>query len=174
MEIFDILLGQIKDIDEIRPGLDTIVWRECLKKGTVTSKQEHLAFSILYHNNRRSIDLLADSEAIRNRWTQGLNYLLERYRSHLQTHHQITDQWISFLFNHVDLNQTGRLNRQEIRHLLFNLNIKLNEREIDYYFNQANIRINNFEQLENLDREEFLLFYKFVSHRPELVKIMCQ
>lgn len=167
-------LGQIKDINQIRAGFTTAVWKKCLQKGKITSQQQHLALSILYHNNRRSIDLLAHSETIRNRWIEGLEYLIQRYRSHLRTHHQITDQWISYLFNRADGNQAGQLSRNEIRRLLFTLNIELDGREIDYYFNQANIRTKNYDELKNLDRDEFYIFYKFVAYRPELVKIICQ
>lgn len=174
LDFIDMHLGQIKDINEIRPGFTTDVWKKCLQRGKITTKQEHLAFSILYHNNRRSINLLADSPTVRTRWIEGLQCLLQRYRSHLRTHHQITDQWIWYLFECADQNHTGQLSRNEIRRLLFTLNIELSGREIDYYFNQANIRVKNYDELKHLDPDEFYKFYKFVSHRPELVKIVCQ
>jgi hypothetical protein len=167
-------LGKIKDIDQIRSGFTTAVWKKCLRQRKITADKANLAFSILYDNNRHSLDLLADSEDIRSQWIQGLEYLITRYRSHIRTHHEITDQWIWYLFSHADQDHSGQLNRQEVLRLLSTLNIELDEREIDQYFNQANIRMKNYEELSNLDKDEFLVFYKFISYRPELIKIICQ
>jgi hypothetical protein len=169
-----ILLGKIKDIVQIRQGFTTAVWKKCLNKRKITQDKEHLAFSILYKNNRYSLDLLAETETIRSQWIQGLEYLITRYRSHLRTHHEITDCWVQYLFSLADRDHSGELNRHEVNQLLFTLNIKLHEQDIDKYFNQANIRTNNYDQLTNLDKDEFLQFYKFVSNRPELLKIICQ
>lgn len=164
----------IKDIDQIRSGFTTNVWKKCLNKRRISEDKAHLAFSILYHNNRRSIDLLAESEEIRSRWIQGIEYLINRYRSHIRTHREITDQWIWYLFSQADLDRSGQLNRHEVRRLLYTLNIQLNDEEINQYFNQANIRSRNFHELNHLDKEEFLIFYKYISQRPELLKIICQ
>ena len=164
----------IKDIEQIRPGFTTTAWKKCLDRRKVTSNQTHLAFSILYDNNRKSLDLLAESEEIRSRWIEGLEFLINRYRSHIRTHREITDQWIWHLFNQADTDHSGQLSRQEVRRLLHILNIVLDDREIDIYFNQANIRASNYTELANLDKDEFLIFYKYVSQRPELLKIICQ
>ncbi|CAF3806889.1 unnamed protein product [Adineta steineri] len=165
---------KIKDIGQIRRGFTTAVWKKYIDKRKITRDKAHLAFSILYDNNRHSLDLLADSENICLQWIQGLEYLIERYRSHVRTHHEITDRWLWSLFSQADRDQSGQLNRREVHQLLRLLNIELDEREIDQYFNQSNIRTSNYEELRNLDKDEFLLFYKFVSHRPELLKIICQ
>lgn len=167
-------VGKIKDIDQVRYGFTTAVWKKCLNKKKNLKNKEKLAFSILYDNNRHSLDLLAETEDIRNQWVQGLEYLIKRYRSYLRTHHEITHQWIWYLFSKADRDHSGQLNRKEARNLLISLNIELDEKEIDQYFNQANIRTNNYEELRNLDKDEFLTFYKFISHRPELIKIICQ
>jgi hypothetical protein len=165
---------QIKDIDQIRHGFTTIVWKRFLKNKKVTEEKEKLAFSILYHNNRHSLDLLAESEEICQQWITGLECLIRRYRSHLRTHHQITDRWLWQAFSRADRDQSGQLNRREMRRLLHELNVELDEGQMDEYFNQANIRVNNYEQLRNLDKEEFLVFYKYVSCRPELLRLICQ
>jgi hypothetical protein len=164
----------IKDIEQIRLGFTTTVWKKCLAKRIITNDKANLAFSILYNDNRQSLDLLAETEETRSQWIQGLEYLINRYRSHMRTHCEITDQWIWHLFSQVDSDHSGQLNRHEIRHLLHALNIHLHENEIDLYFNQANIRSRNFQQLTYLDKDEFLSFYKYVSQRPELLKIICQ
>lgn len=164
----------IKDIDQIRPGFTTAIWRNCLKKRKITNDKANLAFSILYNNNRQSIDLLAETEHIRSQWIRGLEYLINRYRSHLRTHREITDQWIWHLFSQADCDHSGQLNRYEVRRLLYILNIQLDEKDIDQYFNQANVRSRTVQELRNLDKDEFLIFYKYISHRPELLKIICQ
>ncbi|CAF1076039.1 unnamed protein product [Rotaria sordida] len=165
---------KIKDIDQVRQGFTTIVWKKCLNKRKITHDKENLAFSILYDNNRHSLDLLADTENIRSQWIQGLEYLIKRYNSHIRTHHEITNQWIWYLFSQADHDKSGHLNRSEARRLLFSLNIELDQRDFDVYFNQANIRRNNYDELRNLDKDEFLIFYKYISNRPELLKIICQ
>ncbi len=167
-------VGKINDIEQIRQGFTTAVWKKCLSKKAITRDKAHLAFSILYDNNRYSLDLLADTEDIRSQWIQGLEYLIKRYQYHMRSHHEITDQWLWSLFSAADEDHSGHLNRSEVHRLLVLLNIELDEQEIDECFNQANIRTNNYEQLRNLDKEEFLLFYKFISDRPELNKIICQ
>ncbi|CAF1523086.1 unnamed protein product [Adineta ricciae] len=168
------LACQIKHIDEVRSGFTTSVWKKCLDKGVVTPEQSIRALSILYQNNRYSLDLLAQTEQICSEWIECLEYLTSRYRSHLCTYHEITDEWIQYLFSNADHDHSNMLDRNEIRRLLFTLNIKLNDNEIDKYFRQANIRKNNYEQLTHLDKDEFLLFYKFVSNRSELLKIICR
>ncbi|CAF1147619.1 unnamed protein product [Adineta ricciae] len=164
----------IRDIDQIRPGFTTNVWRKCLKKRKISEDQKQLVFSILYNNNRRSIDLLAESEEIRTQWIQGIEYLINRYRSHIRTYREITDQWIWHLFSRADIDHSGQLSRREVQHLLHTLNIQLSENDVNRYFNQANIRTRNSLELNHLDREEFITFYKFISQRPELLKIICQ
>jgi inactive phospholipase C-like protein 2 len=164
----------IKDIEQIRPGFTTAIWKKCLNKRKITNDKANLAFSILYNDNRQSLDLLAETEEIRSQWIQGLQFLINRYRSHMRTHREITDQWIWHLFSQADKDHSGQLDRHEIHHLLRFLNIHLSENEVDLYFNQANIRSKNAQDLTHLDREEFSTFYKFVSQRPELLKIICQ
>lgn len=164
----------IKDIEQIRPGFTTAVWKKCLKKRKITDEKINLAFSILYNNNRKSLDLLAETEDIRSQWIQGLEFLINRYRSHIRTHREITDEWIWHLFSQADSDHSGELSRNEIEHLLHALNIQLSQNEIDLYFNQANIRTRTSQQLTYLDKDEFLIFYKYVSQRPELLKIICQ
>lgn len=171
---FFVFVGKIKDIDEVRQGFTTAVWRKYLKEGKVGPHNESSAFSILYHNNRNSLDLLADSESICSEWVQGLRYLIDRYHSHIRTHTEITNQWIWYLFSQADRDHSGHLNRNEVRRLLMSLNIELDEETIDKHFSRANIRKDNNEQIEHLDKDEFLLFYKYVSYRPELLKIICQ
>jgi hypothetical protein len=164
----------IKDIEQIRPGFTTGVWRKCLDKRKITKEKANLAFSILYNNNRKSLDLLAESEDIRSQWIQGLEFLINRYRSHIRSHREITDQWIWHLFSQADVDHSGQLTRNEIRHLLHIMNIHLSENEIHFYFNQANIHSKNAQESTHLDKDEFLIFYKYISQRPELLKIICQ
>ena len=164
----------IKDIEQVRPGFTTAVWKKCQRQKKVTNNQENLALSILYDNNRKSLDLLAENEEIRSQWVEGLQYLVSRYQSHRRSHREITDRWISHLFDQADIDHSGQLNRQEVRRLLHNLNILLDDADIDTYFNQANIRTSNYTELAQLDKDEFLIFYKYVSQRPELMKIICQ
>jgi inactive phospholipase C-like protein 2 len=164
----------IKDIDQICPGFTTTCWRKCLNKRKITNDKSNLAFSILYKNNRQSLDLLAETEDIRLQWIQGLEFLINRYRSHMRTNREITDQWIWHLFSQADHEHSGHLNRDEIHRLLYTLNIQLSDNIIDFYFNQSNIRSRTYQELTHLDKDEFLIFYKYVSQRPELLKIICQ
>ncbi|CAF1576103.1 unnamed protein product [Rotaria magnacalcarata] len=165
---------KIKDIDQVRAGFTTAVWKACLNKRKITRDIENLAFSILYDNNRHSLDLLAETEEIRSQWIEGLTIIIQRYQSHVSTHHEITNQWIWQVFSQADSDQSGYLNRREVHRLLVSLNIELDERSIDTYFNRANIRTNTYEQLKHLDKDEFLTFYKIVSCRPELIELVCQ
>jgi hypothetical protein len=164
----------IKSIVQVRPGFTTNTWKNCLKREKITVNHVNLAFSIIYDNNRKSLDLLAENEQVRSQWIQGLEFLMQRYRSHIRTHREITDQWIWHLFHRADTDHSKYLTRNEIRQLLHTLNIELAEHEIDYYFNQANIRTKTVHDLTCLDKDEFLIFYKYVSQRPELLKIICQ
>ncbi|CAF1285163.1 unnamed protein product [Adineta steineri] len=165
---------KIKNIDQIRSGFTTAVWKKCLDKRKISPEKSNLAFSILFRNNRYSLDLLAETEHICTQWIESLEYLINRYRSHVRTYHEITDRWIWFLFSHADRDQSGSLSRREVHRLLFTLNIKLNEDEIDKYFKLANIRTNNEDELTHLDKDEFLILYRLVSYRPELLKIICR
>ena len=164
----------INDIEQIREGFTTNTWKKCLEKRKVAADQLDLAFSILYNNNRNSLDLLAESTQIRSQWIKGLEFLINRYRSHIRSHREITDQWIWRLFSRADADQSGQLSRREVHHLLRTLNIQLDDRDIDFYFSCANVRTQNYEELTHLDKDEFLTFYKYISQRPELSKIICQ
>ncbi|CAF0734693.1 unnamed protein product [Didymodactylos carnosus] len=165
---------RVNDIDEIRLGFNTAVWRKCLEKRMVELSQNKLALSILYNNNRSSLDLLADTEELRNSWFNGLEFLIKRYRSHLRTHREITDSWIWQLFDQADHDHSNQLNRSEIRRLLHLLNVELPNDDIDHYFNLANIRASTFRDIAHLDRQEFILFYKSITNRVDLLKIICQ
>lgn len=164
----------IKDIDEIRLGFNTAIWRKCIEKGKIKKDKANLAFSILYSHNHKSLDLLAETEDIRSQWVKGLEFLINRYQSHMRTNREITDKWIWNLFTQADFDQSGHLDRNEVLRLLHLLNIELSNDEVDLYFRQANIRSENTDELKHLDKEEFLLFYKYISQRPELLKIICQ
>ncbi|CAF4385172.1 unnamed protein product, partial [Rotaria socialis] len=164
---------KIKDIDQVRAGFTTAIWKAYLNKRKITRDEENLAFSILYDNNRHSLDLLAETEEIRSQWIEGLTFLIRRYQSHMRTHHEITNQWIWQVFSQADRDQSGCLDRSEVHQLLVSLNIRLDERSIDTYFNRANTRTNNYEELQHLDKDEFLTFYKIVSCRPELIELVC-
>ena len=168
------LACMIKEINQIRPGFATVTWRKCLDKGKITYNHVNLAFSILYNTNRESLDLLAETEEIRSRWIEGIQFLINRYQSHMCTCREITDQWIWHVFSLADTNQSKHLSHSEVQHLLNLLNVQLSENDIKRYLNQANIRTRNHEELAHLDKDEFLLLYKYVSQRPELIKIICQ
>ena len=168
------LQGKIKDIDQVRYGFTTTVWKKAVKKRRISNDKESLAFSILYHNNRHSLNLLAESEDICQRWIRGLEFLIEQYKAHLRTHHQITDRWIWKVFEHADHDRSGHLNRHEVCRLLNGLNIELVDEQLDEYFRAANHRTDTVEQMKHLDKDEFLKFYKYVSYRPELLSLICQ
>lgn len=168
------LACQIRDIEQIRSGFSSATWKKSFRNKKIDENQSILAFSIIYDNNRKSLDLLAESEEIRSVWIRSLEFLINRYRSHLRTHREITDQWILNAFSQADLDRSGKLNRQEIRRLLRLFNIELNEQQIELFFRQANIRTNGYEDLTSLDKDEFYVFYKYLTYRPEILKIICQ
>jgi phosphatidylinositol phospholipase C, delta len=169
-----LLTGTIRDISDVRRGFTTMIWKKCLRKRIITSTQESMALSILTHNNRYSLDLLMENDDICWQWFVGLEYLMERYRAHLRTHHEITDRWLWQLFSRADHDHSQHLNRREIRRLLTLLNIELKDKQMNVYFNQANLRQRTNDELLHLDREEFLIFYKYVSYRPELLELICE
>jgi hypothetical protein len=65
-------------INEIRKGWRTDTFNKVIADESMKSDDEGRCFSIIYKNNAKSLDLMAQSEEIRDAWVKGLQLLADQ------------------------------------------------------------------------------------------------
>ncbi|KAJ6665532.1 hypothetical protein lerEdw1_003373 [Lerista edwardsae] len=76
------------------------------------------------------------------------------------------DQWICDWFQKADKNKDGRMNFKEVQHLLRMMNVDMNEDHAFRLFQMA-----DKSETGTLEGEEFVLFYKALTQRDEVLEI---
>ena len=108
-----ICVDYIRDIDEVRPGFDTLTFDALLRHQIVHADkvdflhwppsrndwlfQEEFAFSIIYNNYRDELHLMADDIQIRNIWVSALQYLIDQYPEKQRRNIIRDNKWETFL-----------------------------------------------------------------------------
>ncbi|CAF1097955.1 unnamed protein product, partial [Didymodactylos carnosus] len=160
----------IKEIDEIRCGYHSNTFKRLLSKRRVNDSDEMFAFTIMYDNHQHALDLMARDQITRDTWINGLQLLMERYSRSGVAKFINTDNWILNQFRIADKDDSGSLTKQECQSLLTDvLNTKMPNRLFQLMFKEADISKEGL-----LNPEEFLQFFKSLTRRQDLYKIMQQ
>uniref|UniRef100_A0A8C5PMH9 Phosphoinositide phospholipase C n=1 Tax=Leptobrachium leishanense TaxID=445787 RepID=A0A8C5PMH9_9ANUR len=149
----------ISDIETIREGHQSEILQSIADEF-----HAELCFTIVFYGRRRNLDLIANTAEEAQCWIQGLEKLIETVTKMDQK--EILDQWICDWFMKADKNKDGRMNFKEVQDLLKMMNVDMNEHHAYRLFQMA-----DKSESSTLEGDEFVLFYKALTQRDEVLKI---
>uniref|UniRef100_A0A663DN47 Phosphoinositide phospholipase C n=1 Tax=Aquila chrysaetos chrysaetos TaxID=223781 RepID=A0A663DN47_AQUCH len=149
----------ISDVETVREGHQS----EVLQSLADEFPPER-CFTIVFYGRRGNLDLIAGSAEEAQCWVQGLRQLIEVATSMDQR--EKIDQWIRDWFQKADKNKDGRMNFKEVQRLLKMMNVDMNEDHALRLFQAA-----DKSESGTLEGEEFVLFYKTLTQREEVLSL---
>ncbi|XP_071978410.1 1-phosphatidylinositol 4,5-bisphosphate phosphodiesterase delta-4 isoform X1 [Engystomops pustulosus] len=149
----------ISDIETVREGHQSEVLQSIADEF-----EAELCFTIVFYGRRANLDLVANTSEEAQSWIQGLEKLIETVRNMDQK--EILDQWICDWFQKADKNRDGRMNFKEVQDLLKMMNVDMNEQHAYRLFQMA-----DKSESGTLEGDEFVLFYKALTQRDDVLKI---
>ncbi|KAL2081528.1 hypothetical protein ACEWY4_023381 [Coilia grayii] len=121
-------------------------------------------FTLVFRGRQGNLDLVAETAEEAASWVHGLRALIENMES--MDNREKLDQWICDWFVKADKNKDGRMNFKEVRQLLKMMNIDMNEQHALLLFKAA-----DKSQSDSLEAEEFVVFYKMLTERKEILAL---
>uniref|UniRef100_A0A3Q2FCQ5 Phosphoinositide phospholipase C n=1 Tax=Cyprinodon variegatus TaxID=28743 RepID=A0A3Q2FCQ5_CYPVA len=121
-------------------------------------------FTVVFRGRRGNLDLVAESAEEAESWIKGIRKLIENLEN--MGEREKLDQWIRDWFKKADKNNDGRMNFKEVRDLLRMMNVDMNEHHAHRLFTMA-----DKSQTGALEGDEFVLFYKMLTQREDILKI---
>ncbi|KAM8934044.1 1-phosphatidylinositol 4,5-bisphosphate phosphodiesterase delta-4 [Pelodytes ibericus] len=149
----------ISDVETVRDGHQSEILQSIADEFPA-----ELCFTIVFHGRRRNLDLIANTTEEAQCWIQGLEKLIETVTKMDQK--EMLDQWICDWFQKADKNRDGRMNFKEVQDLLKMMNVDMNEHHAYRLFQMA-----DKSESGTLEGDEFVLFYKALTQRDEVLKI---
>nr|XP_032635028.1 1-phosphatidylinositol 4,5-bisphosphate phosphodiesterase delta-4-like [Chelonoidis abingdonii] len=149
----------ISDVETVREGHQS----EVLQSLAEEFPPEH-CFTVVFHGRRGNLDLIASSPKEAQCWVRGLRRLVEIVTKMDQQ--EKMDQWICDWFHKADKNKDGRMSFQEVRQLLRMMNMEMNEDHALRLFQRA-----DRSESGTLEGEEFVLFYKALTQRDDVLGV---
>ncbi|NXP58463.1 PLCD4 phosphodiesterase, partial [Chloropsis cyanopogon] len=150
----------ISDVETVREGHQS----EVLQSVAEEFPPER-CFTIVFYGRRGNLDLVAGSAEEAQCWVQGLRQLIEP-RSFPLTFALVFRTWIRDWFQKADKNKDGRTNFKEVQRLLKMMNVDMNEDHALRLFQDA-----DKSESGTLEGEEFVLFYKALTQREEVLSL---
>uniref|UniRef100_A0A674I5B2 Phosphoinositide phospholipase C n=1 Tax=Terrapene triunguis TaxID=2587831 RepID=A0A674I5B2_9SAUR len=144
----------ISDVETVREGHQS----EVLQSLAEEFPPEH-CFTVVFHGRRGNLDLIAGSPEEAQCWVRGLRRLVEIVTKMDQQ--EKMDQYPS-----ADKNKDGRMSFKEVRQLLKMMNMDMNEDHALRLFQMA-----DGSESGTLEGEEFVLFYKALTQRDEVLGV---
>ncbi|NXR06210.1 PLCD4 phosphodiesterase, partial [Semnornis frantzii] len=148
----------ISDVETVREGHQSEVLQSLAEEFP-----PERCFTIVFYGRRGNLDLIAGSAEEAQCWVQGLRQLIEP-RSLTSALASFT--WIRDWFQKADKNKDGRMNFKEVQRLLKMMNVDMNEDHALLLFQDA-----DKSESGTLEGEEFVLFYKALTQRDEVVSL---
>ncbi|XP_041937324.1 1-phosphatidylinositol 4,5-bisphosphate phosphodiesterase delta-4 [Alosa alosa] len=121
-------------------------------------------FTLVFRGRRGNLDLVAESAEEAQLWIRGMRKLIENVENMDQS--EKLDKWICDWFKKADKNKDGRMNFKEVQDLLKMMNVDMNEDHALRLFKMA-----DKSQSETLEDDEFVLFYKMLTQREDVLRI---
>ncbi|NWY31272.1 PLCD4 phosphodiesterase, partial [Pheucticus melanocephalus] len=150
----------ISDVETVREGHQS----EVLQSVAEEFPPER-CFTIVFYGRRGNLDLVAASAEEAQCWVQGLRQLIEPWSFPL-TFALVCCTWIRDWFQKADKNKDGRMNFKEVQRLLKMMNVDMNEDHALRLFQDA-----DKSESGTLEGEEFVLFYKALTQREEVLSL---
>ena len=171
------------DLEEVRKGWNTDVFNKLeakfRRKLQVTlhpqlraKLKEENCFSLIIGPAHSIVDLIAPNVHARDAWVKGLSQLIACCK-HQQVEHD-EERWLKEQVRKADINGNGSLNFEECLGLLNRLNIYMRRKEARKLFDASNFRKVKIDGEEALEPDEFVHFYRSLTHRPEIEDLMKQ
>ncbi|KAH0621242.1 hypothetical protein JD844_022327 [Phrynosoma platyrhinos] len=154
----------VSDVETVREGHQSEVLQSLAEEFPA-----ECCFTVVFHGRRNNLDLIAGSAEEAQCWIQGLRRLVEILCSKPLGHFSLThilDTWICDWFQKADKDKDGRMNFKEVQHLLKMMNVDMNEDHAYRLFQMA-----DKSETGTLEGEEFVLFYKALTQRDEVLEI---
>ncbi|TRZ00779.1 hypothetical protein DNTS_034751 [Danionella cerebrum] len=121
-------------------------------------------FTLVFRGRRGNLDLVAESVQEAQSWIKGIRKLIDNLENMGQS--EKLDQWICDWFKKADKNRDGRMNFKEVRDLLKMMNVDMNEHHALRLFTMA-----DKSQSGTLEDDEFVLFYKMLTQREDVLRV---
>ncbi|NXL98873.1 PLCD4 phosphodiesterase, partial [Tyrannus savana] len=150
----------ISDVETVREGHQSEVLQSLAEEFP-----PERCFTIVFYGRRGNLDLIAGSAEEAQCWVQGLRQLIEP-RSFPLTFALVSLTWIRDWFQKADKNKDGRMNFKEVQQLLKMMNVDMNEDHALRLFQDA-----DKSESGTLEGEEFVLFYKALTQREEVLSL---
>uniref|UniRef100_A0A665T9F0 Phosphoinositide phospholipase C n=1 Tax=Echeneis naucrates TaxID=173247 RepID=A0A665T9F0_ECHNA len=123
-------------------------------------------FTLVFRSRRGNLDLVAESAEEAQSWIRGMRKLIENLEN--MGEREKLDQWIGDWFRKADKNNDGRMNFREVRDLLKMMNVDMNEHHAHRLFT---VRMADKSQSGTLEDDEFVLFYKMLTQREDVLRV---
>ncbi|XP_026896473.1 1-phosphatidylinositol 4,5-bisphosphate phosphodiesterase delta-1 isoform X1 [Acinonyx jubatus] len=149
-------LFSIEDIQEVRMGHRT----EGLEK-YARDVPEDRCFSIVFKDQRNTLDLIAPSPADARHWVQGLRKII--HHSGSMDQRQKLQHWIHSCLRKADKNKDNKMSFKELQNFLKELNIQVDDSYARKIFREC-----DRSQTDSLEDEEIEAFYKMLTQREEI------
>ncbi|XP_022645364.1 1-phosphatidylinositol 4,5-bisphosphate phosphodiesterase delta-1-like isoform X2 [Varroa destructor] len=165
----------IRNIGEVRRGYSTDVFHKVdehrRRRRTLRNLQvrEELCFSIVLSSTNSTLNLIAPTMDTCVAWCRVLSHLVAAYRN--AERQEAFDNWIKAQFTRADINANGVLNFSECLELLRQMNKAAPKKLVRKLFDAANKNRTRVDGKDVLDKEEFVLFYNSLLHRPEIQEL---
>ncbi|NWY51118.1 PLCD4 phosphodiesterase, partial [Chionis minor] len=150
----------ISDVETVREGHQSEVLQSLAEEFP-----PERCFTIVFYGRRGNLDLIASSAEEAQCWVQGLRQLIEP-KSFPLTPALVSCTWIRDWFQKADKNKDGRMNFKEVQRLLKMMNVDMNEDHALRLFQAA-----DKSESGTLEGEEFVLFYKALTQREEVLSL---
>ncbi|NXG03146.1 PLCD4 phosphodiesterase, partial [Sakesphorus luctuosus] len=150
----------ISDVETVREGHQSEVLQSLAEEFP-----PECCFTIVFYGRRGNLDLIAGSAEEAQCWVQGLRQLIDS-RSFALTFALVSLTWICDWFQKADKNKDGRMNFKEVQHLLKMMNVDMNEDHALRLFQDA-----DKSESGTLEGDEFVLFYKALTQREEVLSL---
>uniref|UniRef100_A0A8C6S5I6 Phosphoinositide phospholipase C n=1 Tax=Neogobius melanostomus TaxID=47308 RepID=A0A8C6S5I6_9GOBI len=121
-------------------------------------------FTLVFRGRRGNLDLVAESAEEAQSWIRGMRKLIENVENMGEM--ERLGQWIGDWFRKADKDHDGRMNFKEVRDLLKMMNVDMNEHHAHRLFTMA-----DKSQSGTLEDDEFVLFYKMLTQREDLLRV---
>ncbi|XP_004635294.1 1-phosphatidylinositol 4,5-bisphosphate phosphodiesterase delta-1 isoform X2 [Octodon degus] len=149
-------LFSIEDIQEVRMGHHT----EGLEK-FARDVPEDRCFSIIFKDQRNTLDLIAPSPVDAQHWVLGLRKII--HHSGSMNQQQKLQHWIHSCLRKADKNKDNKMSFKELQNFLKELNIQVDDSYARKIFREC-----DHSHTDSLEDEEIEVFYKMLTQRVEI------